>query len=597
MAISVLSSRSGQQATVGSKTTPFSIEVAALVNDAATLAALVKGIHRSEVVAVSENGQILAPKAVSALDFAGMAGIERWVETGPLNIARSAHPCAALPNGKAVVAGGSGGKSSSEVYDEATGEWTLAGDLHYARQESAAVALLSANKALIIGGATNLFDYSTYTPVCEVFDGVSNTFADGAAFPTGIVGGKDSHDYCPACDPIPVCIIKGGPHDGKIFIAGGMGRDDSWTTDPIPAWQASTAYSLGEFVSNGGSYYKCSQAGTSAASGGPTGTGTGISDGTAKWFFTTPGQFGAGYLGCTPHTRIYDPIANTMKICTPMNVARSITNPVAIGGGKVMMIGGWNDRQNFFSGATATVEVYDSALDTWTLKASMPPAPEPWSLETLTGYTLGEPILDPTSGDRACITPILVENGTKILVIGGFGKAAAGHEGAMFGPGTFGVRSRSTLALYTIATDSWVILSGQNQRLFSGRGYGFVTVLNGSKAALSLGGIDKNLNNSDNTEIVNLANYQVRVAKMFPRDGYDPNGPDPLIGAWFNWAATKLTTGDFLMAGGPTPNFGPDTASCIIWQDGIPGASQPKALRQAPTFPAGWKANPHTYVP
>lgn len=50
-------------------------------------------------------------------------------------------------------------------------------------------------------------------------------------------------------------------------------------------WAGSTAFVLNQHVSNGGNAYKCTTAGTSASSGGPTGTGTGITDGTAVWDF------------------------------------------------------------------------------------------------------------------------------------------------------------------------------------------------------------------------------------------------------------------------------------------------------------------------
>jgi hypothetical protein len=48
-------------------------------------------------------------------------------------------------------------------------------------------------------------------------------------------------------------------------------------------WQASTAYSIGHRVVNGSNVYVCVTNGTSNSSGGPTGTGTNISDGTAAW--------------------------------------------------------------------------------------------------------------------------------------------------------------------------------------------------------------------------------------------------------------------------------------------------------------------------
>ena len=49
-------------------------------------------------------------------------------------------------------------------------------------------------------------------------------------------------------------------------------------------WLANTAYTVGQKVKNNSNVYKCSTAGTSAGSGGPTaGSGTGIVDNTAKW--------------------------------------------------------------------------------------------------------------------------------------------------------------------------------------------------------------------------------------------------------------------------------------------------------------------------
>ena len=50
------------------------------------------------------------------------------------------------------------------------------------------------------------------------------------------------------------------------------------------AWQASTLYKVGELVQNdSGKIYECDVEGTSDSSGGPTGTGSDIDDGTARW--------------------------------------------------------------------------------------------------------------------------------------------------------------------------------------------------------------------------------------------------------------------------------------------------------------------------
>ncbi len=55
------------------------------------------------------------------------------------------------------------------------------------------------------------------------------------------------------------------------------------------AWLANTVVVLNQMASNGGNLYICTTAGTTAASGGPTGTGSGITDGTAVWAYVQPG--------------------------------------------------------------------------------------------------------------------------------------------------------------------------------------------------------------------------------------------------------------------------------------------------------------------
>jgi hypothetical protein len=56
-------------------------------------------------------------------------------------------------------------------------------------------------------------------------------------------------------------------------------------------WVPSTAYSIGDKRVNGGNAYYCTVAGTSASSGGPSGTGSSIVDGTATWKYITNGLY------------------------------------------------------------------------------------------------------------------------------------------------------------------------------------------------------------------------------------------------------------------------------------------------------------------
>jgi hypothetical protein len=60
-------------------------------------------------------------------------------------------------------------------------------------------------------------------------------------------------------------------------------------TPLVPAWASGTAYLIGEVVTNdSGKMYRCSVAGTSAGSGGPTGTdASAITDNTATWLYVS----------------------------------------------------------------------------------------------------------------------------------------------------------------------------------------------------------------------------------------------------------------------------------------------------------------------
>jgi len=59
-----------------------------------------------------------------------------------------------------------------------------------------------------------------------------------------------------------------------------------------PNWAANTVYAVGAQVTNGSNIYTCTTGGTSASSGGPTGTGSGIADNTCVWsFFSATMQF------------------------------------------------------------------------------------------------------------------------------------------------------------------------------------------------------------------------------------------------------------------------------------------------------------------
>ena len=78
-----------------------------------------------------------------------------WSSAGYLNASRIFHTATLLPSGKVLVAGGYNwppvSLASAELYDPATGVWSLTGNLNVGREDHTAT-LLSSGKVLVSGG-------------------------------------------------------------------------------------------------------------------------------------------------------------------------------------------------------------------------------------------------------------------------------------------------------------------------------------------------------------------------------------------------------------------------------------------------------------
>lgn len=86
---------------------------------------------------------------------------------------------------------------------------------------------------------------------------------------------------------IPLPFIPDGSWASRFVVhKGATGSNVTYTIQNYSAaWAGSTAYALGDRMSNGGNVYRATTAGTSASSGGPSGTGAGITDGTVVWAY------------------------------------------------------------------------------------------------------------------------------------------------------------------------------------------------------------------------------------------------------------------------------------------------------------------------
>jgi hypothetical protein len=125
----------------------------------------------------------------------------------------------------------------------------------------------------------------------------------------------------------------------------------------VPSWQPSTAYLVSHVVAHGGNVYVCGAAGTSASTGGPTGTaGTFVTDGTAKWYY-----FAANTITVDPTTSQPNWVASTAY-----TLGQRVTNGASIFtctvAGTSASSGGPTGTSNAITDNTVTWSYYGAAL-------------------------------------------------------------------------------------------------------------------------------------------------------------------------------------------------------------------------------------------
>ena len=130
-----------------------------------------------------------------------------------------------------------------------------------------------------------------------------------------------------ACTGTPATVLTAGR---QASVTGTLARFETIADVVIAAataWASSTAYAVGVIRTNASRVYVCTIAGTSAGSGGPTTTGTAITDGTVTWRYVGEGT---GYVSADAQCTVIGPTAaaafSIATIETPVSGWSSVLN-------------------------------------------------------------------------------------------------------------------------------------------------------------------------------------------------------------------------------------------------------------------------------
>jgi N-acetylneuraminic acid mutarotase len=449
---------------------------------------------------------------------------QTWVATGEMNVRRSAHTATLLASGFVLVVGGlpTNGSvvatSSVEIYDPASGNWTLTNGLNTAR--SSHTATLLANGQVFAAGGVD--SSGTALSTAELFNPVSGIWTQ-----TNVLFMARSY-HTAALLP-----------NGQLLLAGGVSGTNTLTNaeiyDPVVGTSTATA---GMTTPHGfGSA-------TLLANGKVLGGG-------GRQVIESPPPGRGVTVVPTNSSEVYDPTINPAtgtNTVTGAMITRSVDHQaILLPKGKVLVVGGEG------SSLLSYAELFSPSNGTWTMTGPMTRERD-WGL-TLTllpdgtvlakgGYDYSSflfqydsELYNPATGSWTGISPpesdqrvshsaTLLPNG-KVLVAGGLGQ------------GISAVSCFGSAALYNPGTKTWTLTGAMR----SARWGQVATLLPTGKVLVAGGAVDFDWNRYVPVGITNSAELY-----------------DPVSGTWTNTGAmntarightaTLLPNGKVLVSGG-----------------------------------------------
>jgi N-acetylneuraminic acid mutarotase len=248
----------------------------------------------------------------------------RWTTTGHMTEARRA-PAVLLSDGRVLVAGGWGAGqifgpklASAEVYDPVTGTWTATGSMAQ-RRDGHSATLLANGTVLVAGG----YDYVNFASA-ELYDPTTRTWAATGSLPEPVQGHTEN-------------LLT----NGMVLIAGG-----DVSSGPGPTGSAHAAlYDVAT--------------GTWSMTGSMITPRLGLRrallpDG--RVLIVGGGANGGPESGTFSSGEVYDPATGTWAPTASMTAARARFSATLLADGRVLVVGGVDDRGD--SEPLASAELY-----------------------------------------------------------------------------------------------------------------------------------------------------------------------------------------------------------------------------------------------
>jgi Kelch motif len=256
-----------------------------------------------------------------------------WTVTGSMTTPRIGHTATLLPDGQVLVAGGEATVNgaftvfaSAELYNPATGTWTRTGRMNAAREQHTAT-LLTNGQVLAAGGYNDADPFNHSLASAELYNPATGSWA--------LTGSLNTPRY---------------GHQA-VLLADGQ----------VLAVDGTDISSAGTFILNSTELYN-------PATGTWATTGTTLHAGNAPFSVTllSTGKvlIAGGITGVYPNTHItraaelYDPATATSASTGSMNVARNDQSATLLPNGQVLAAGGQTTTSNGKTTDVASAELY-----------------------------------------------------------------------------------------------------------------------------------------------------------------------------------------------------------------------------------------------